>query len=213
MIRIAIAIAVVGGALAASACFFTCGTQSAVAGTSEDGAASASHCDRSKHATVADADASDPDCDKANCPPEHCDRKKGTTVAADVAASPDCDKADCPPGHCDRSKGTTVAADVAPADGNDTPCHNSKATSQVVLASTTKVLRVENATCGSCIVPIREQLTQLAGIASIAGGEDFKDVIVTLAENSKVSDAQLIEAVKKAGYTATIKANQAPKQT
>lgn len=221
MIRIAIATVVVGGAIAASACFFTCGTQSANAGTSQEVSdAGDSHCDRSKHAAVATAqadaapaDASDPNCDKADCPPEHCDRNKASKVAAAEAGHADCDKADCPPEHCDRARHTTVAADAAPADGEDTPCHGKKATSPVVLASVTKVIHVENATCGSCIVPIREQLTQLAGIASVDGGEDFKDVIVTLAEDSTLSDAQLIEAVKKAGYTATIKAPAAAQQS
>ncbi len=176
MIRIAIATAVVGGAIAASACFFTCGTQSAVAGTSQEV-----------------ADGADPGCDKADCPPEHCDRAKANKVAAHT-------------GH---------AADAAPADGEDHPCKYSQKAHATTLAatSTTKVIHVENATCGSCIVPIREQLTQLAGIASIEGGEDFKDVIVTLKADSKVSDDQLIAAVKKAGYTATIKANEAPKQS
>ena len=176
MIKTVLATAVVGGALIAGACMFTCGTQNAVAGTSQEAAdGSDGHCDRQKTT----ADAGHADCDKANC---------------------------------DRSAHTTTA-DAAPADGDDTPCHKTAPAAQTVLASTTKVLHVENATCGSCIVPIREQLTLLAGIASIEGGEDFKDILVTLKEDSKVSDEQLIAAVKAAGYTAVIKAADAPKQS
>ncbi len=178
MIRIALATAVVGGSLAAAACFFTCGAPSAEAGTAQEV-----------------ADAADPHCTRAEA----------------AAAGHDCDKEHCDRAHCDRSKhGAT--ADAAPADGEDAPCPHAAPAAQTVLASTTKVLHVENATCGSCIVPIREQLTQLAGVAGIEGGEDFKDVIVTLKEGATVSDEQLIAAVKAAGYTAVLKP-AAPKQS
>jgi copper chaperone CopZ len=187
MIRIALATAVVGGALAAYGCFFTCGAGNAVAGTSTEV-----------------SDAADPHCDKA------------TATAHADAADADCDPANCDESNCDKSKHSAkvqTAAHTAPADGDDTPCHYSAQKTQTVLASTTKVLHVENATCGSCIVPIREELTALKGIETIEGGEDFKDVIVTLSKDSKVSDAQLIAAVKKAGYTAIIKVVEAPQQS
>ncbi len=179
MIRIAIATAVVGGALAAWSCLFTCGTSDAVAGSSQE---------------VSDASDS------------HCDRKDGAT------AEHNCDGTNCDKGNCDRAA-HAATADAAPADGEDAPCHKSEPAAQTVLASTTKVLHVENATCGSCIVPIREQLTLLAGIATIEGGDDFKDILVTLEEDSKLTDDQLIAAVKAAGYTAVIKAPDAPKQS
>ncbi len=129
--------------------------------------------------------------------------------AAADASDADCDKKDCDKSDCDRSKATTVttAAHTEPADGSDSDCAKSKAASStVVLASNAKTIRVENATCGSCIVPIREQLAAIKGIKEIVSGEDYKDVIVTFTDDAKVTDAQLIAAVKEAGYTATVKA-------
>lgn len=78
----------------------------------------------------------------------------------------------------------------------------------VALASTT--LRVEGVTCGGCLVPIREELTAIKGVKEVKSGEDVKDVIVVFAD-APVADADLIAAIKKAGYTATKK--EAPKQT
>ncbi len=189
MIRIAIATAVVGGALAAYSCFFACGTGNAVAGTSTEV-----------------ADGADSNCEKESL--------VSTAHAGEAkAAHADCDKSDCDKGHCDRAKTTTVA-DSAPADGDDTPCKYSQPVAdKAVLASTTKVVRVEAATCGSCIVPIREQLTTLAGIADIQSGEDYKDIVVTLKPKAKTTDEQILAAVKRAGYTGVIKAQEAPKQS
>lgn len=89
---------------------------------------------------------------------------------------------------CDGDKGATATtADVAvPADA------------QLV------TLRIEDASCGSCVLPIREQLTTLTGVIKVEGSEaDYKDVLVTF--SGKISDADLIAAVKKAGFTAVIK--------
>lgn len=66
-------------------------------------------------------------------------------------------------------------------------------------------LRVESATCGSCVLPIRKELTQLAGVFSVESSEDdYKDVLVKVAPG-KVTNEQLLAAVKKAGYDAVIK--------
>ena len=79
-------------------------------------------------------------------------------------------------------------------------------------AETTLVtLRIEDANCGSCVLPIREQLTTLTGVFKVEGSEsDYKDILVTL--TGKVSNDDLIAAVKKAGYTASIKAPKAEKK-
>ncbi len=65
-------------------------------------------------------------------------------------------------------------------------------------------LRIEDASCGSCVLPIREQLTTLTGVIKVEGSEvDYKDVLVTF--NGKITNDDLIAAVKKAGFKAVIK--------
>ncbi len=89
---------------------------------------------------------------------------------------------------CDGHKApeTTTASVAVPADA------------QLV------TLRIEDATCGSCVLPIREQLTTLTGVIKVEGSEvDYKDVLVTF--NGKVTNDDLIAAVKKAGFTAIVK--------
>ncbi len=89
---------------------------------------------------------------------------------------------------CDGNK--TETAQVQPADLN---------LAQVILT-------VSDATCGGCVHPIREELTTLAGVHSVIGSDvDYKDVIVWVKPDT-VSHDQLIAAVKKASYTAVIKA-------
>ena len=187
MIRNILAAVVLGGALTAGAYVFACDGSNA-------------------HAA---ADTSDSDCDKKDCDKKDCDRSKATTVADNAPA--DASGKDC---HKAKTAATTVAtavATTAPADASDSDCHKAKtASSTVVLASNAKTLHVENATCGSCIVPIREQLAAIKGIKEITSGEDYKDVIVTFTDDAKVTDAQLIAAVKEAGYTAVIKAAAEP---
>ncbi len=66
-------------------------------------------------------------------------------------------------------------------------------------------LHIEDASCGSCVLPIREQLTTMTGVIKVEGSEaDYKDVLVTY--KGKVSNDDLIAAVKKAGFKAVIKA-------
>jgi len=68
------------------------------------------------------------------------------------------------------------------------------------------VLNVSDATCGGCVVGIRKELTALKGVADVQGSEDdYHLVTVTVAEGT-VSNEELIAAVKKAGYTATVQA-------
>jgi copper chaperone CopZ len=99
---------------------------------------------------------------------------------------------------CDGDKTETAAA---------TECDRGK--TQTAAAETTGlasvVLTVSDATCGGCVVPIRKELATLAGIHTVQGSEaDHKDVIVWF-EAGSVTTAQMIEAVKKAGYTAAVK--------
>ena len=91
---------------------------------------------------------------------------------------------------CDKTDGTSA---------EDT------ASSEAPVAAQMVTLRVEEATCGGCVVPIRKELTLLTGVVKVEGDkDDYKDVLVTIVPG-KVSNDQLIAAVKKAGYTATIK--------
>jgi|GEM_PF-7063080 len=72
-------------------------------------------------------------------------------------------------------------------------------------------LVINDASCGSCVVPIREQVTALNGVIEVTGSdENFQWVHVTVAKD-QVSTDQLIAAVKKAGYTATVKTADAAK--
>lgn len=98
---------------------------------------------------------------------------------------------------CDRDKGmTTASTEAAPA-----------AEAQLV------TLTVSDATCGSCVVPIRQTLTAMKGVLKVEGSEaDFKDILVTVTRG-QVSDDALIAAVKEAGYTATVKAPAAAATT
>lgn len=71
-------------------------------------------------------------------------------------------------------------------------------------------LVINDASCGSCVIPIREEITALNGVIEVKGSdENFKWVHVTMTKDS-VSTDQLIAAVKKAGYTASIKTDDAP---
>jgi copper chaperone CopZ len=94
---------------------------------------------------------------------------------------------------CDGAKSETTAKVEAPADA------------QLV------TLVINDASCGSCVVPIREQITALNGVLEVKGSdENFQWVHVTMTRGS-VSTDQLIAAVKKAGYTATVKVDDAQK--
>jgi len=77
--------------------------------------------------------------------------------------------------------------------------------SAVTLASTT--LTVDDVTCGGCLVPIREELTALKGVKEIKSGEDVKEVIVVFTDKALPAE-DLIAAIKKAGYTAKLKADK-----
>ena len=74
-------------------------------------------------------------------------------------------------------------------------------------------LVINDASCGSCVVPIREQITALNGVLDVQGSdENFKWVHVTMTKGA-VSTDQLIAAVKKAGYTASLKTDDAVKKS
>lgn len=93
---------------------------------------------------------------------------------------------------CDKDDGVEAAAE-------------DKATVPADATLTKVVLNISDATCGGCLVPIRKELTALEGVTEVVGSEDdFHEVIVTVA-NAAVTPEQLVAAVKKAGYTATVK--------
>jgi len=74
-------------------------------------------------------------------------------------------------------------------------------------------LVIDDATCGSCVVPIREEITALNGVIEVKGSdENFKWVHVTMTKDS-VSTDQLIAAVKKAGFTASLKTDDSAKKS
>ncbi len=96
---------------------------------------------------------------------------------------------------CDGDKGETMAATEAPADAMLT------------------TLLIEDADCGGCVIPIREQVMALAGVLEVKGSDDdFKLVHVSYTKG-KVTDDQLIAAVKKAGYKASVKADDSAKKS
>ena len=66
-------------------------------------------------------------------------------------------------------------------------------------------IRVESATCASCHVPIRTELTALKGISNVIATDDVKELNIHVMKGS-VTNEQILAAVKKAGYHATIKA-------
>jgi len=73
-------------------------------------------------------------------------------------------------------------------------------------------LQVDGVTCGSCLIPIRRELTALKGVKEIESGVDIKEVIVSYLPGS-VSPQQLVDAVKKAGYEAIVKGAGPPPKT
>jgi copper chaperone len=97
---------------------------------------------------------------------------------------------------------TLFATSALACDGSKSMETASAETAAVTLASTT--LKVDGVTCGGCLVPIREQLTALKGIKEIKSGEDVTEVVVVFTDKA-LEDKVLIEAIKKAGYTASVK--------
>lgn len=93
---------------------------------------------------------------------------------------------------------------TALACGSDKESTMTAAKAEVPSGMTLVTLTVSDATCGSCVVPIREQLTALKGVQKVEGdAEDYKQIHVTV--ESGVEHTALVAAVKKAGYTATVK--------
>ncbi|MBV7363179.1 cation transporter [Actinomycetaceae bacterium TAE3-ERU4] len=65
-------------------------------------------------------------------------------------------------------------------------------------------LDVVGMTCGKCVAHVREELEELSGIGNIDVILDSKGVsVVTVVENSPVSDDDLRAAVDEAGYKVT----------
>ncbi len=65
------------------------------------------------------------------------------------------------------------------------------------------VLKIEGMHCGGCINKVKSSLMSLEGIKSCEIDMEKGQAIVT-ADNDKITDFQLVQAVKKAGFTAQI---------
>ena len=64
-------------------------------------------------------------------------------------------------------------------------------------------LEVKGMTCGHCVMSVREELSEIAGVDSVSvnlhSGEDkVSDVLVTTSRN--VSDDELMDAIAEAGF-------------
>ena len=107
--------------------------------------------------------------------------------------------------------GTLLMASSALACGNDKTTAESEAPAPtkpaVTVAFTT--LQVDGVSCGSFLAPVRKELEALKGVQEIESGTDIKEVIVSYKPGS-VSEQQLIDAVKKAGYEAVVKGAAPP---
>lgn len=66
-----------------------------------------------------------------------------------------------------------------------------------------KTFRVTDMHCTNCAMRIEEIEDELPGVRQITASYQKMQMIVEY-DDSKVSDAQLIEAVKKKGYTALL---------
>ena len=114
--------------------------------------------------------------------------------------------------------GTALACDMddAPNSQAQAPAAEPEAPAQAPEKQPKSVefttLRVDGVTCGSCLVPIRKELKALKGVREIESGTNIKDVIVSYAPGA-VSAAQLVAAVKKAGYEAVVKGAAPPAMT
>jgi copper chaperone CopZ len=72
-------------------------------------------------------------------------------------------------------------------------------------AEATKVatIKVEGMTCGGCAIGVRTALKRLEGVADVEVSYEDQRAVVTF-DSAKVSTDQLLEAVRKFRYTATL---------
>lgn len=65
----------------------------------------------------------------------------------------------------------------------------------------TKTLTIEGMMCNHCVMHVTKALECLSGVEKAICGPEEKTAVVTL--NGEVSDAELTDAVKEAGYEVT----------
>lgn len=68
------------------------------------------------------------------------------------------------------------------------------------MATSTKDYAVEGMTCGHCEMSVKEEVGEVAGVASVEASSKTGTVSVT---GEDFTDEQVAAAVKEAGYTVT----------
>ncbi len=66
-------------------------------------------------------------------------------------------------------------------------------------------LSVPSVTCAACLASIRKEVITEPGVVSMGGDPKTKIVVLRLSANAPEDDAHLIEAIKRAGFEATVK--------
>ena len=67
------------------------------------------------------------------------------------------------------------------------------------------ILSVPSVTCAACLASIRKEVIIEPGVVSMGGDPKTKTVVLRLSASAPEDDAHLIEAVKRAGFDATVK--------
>lgn len=64
---------------------------------------------------------------------------------------------------------------------------------------------VPSVTCAACLATIRKEVIVEPSVVSMGGDPKTKTVVVRLSADAPGDDAFLVEAIKRAGYEATVK--------
>lgn len=75
--------------------------------------------------------------------------------------------------------------------------------------SKTVALDVKGWTCGSCAVSTRIALKKLDGVESVSTDHEKSEAVVTY-DDSKVTPEEMVQAIQRVGYSATVKASASP---
>lgn len=66
-------------------------------------------------------------------------------------------------------------------------------------------LSVPSVTCAACLASIRKEVITEPGVISMGGDPKTKTVVLRMSADAPGDDAHLIEAIKRAGFEATVK--------
>jgi len=66
-------------------------------------------------------------------------------------------------------------------------------------------LSVPSVTCAACLASIRKEVITEPGVVSMGGDAKTKTVVIRLSADAPEDDAYLLEAIKRAGFEATVK--------